>query len=241
MTTTTSKQKLFKVSGLAVSYRNKTVLENINFSCNSGQLIGIIGPNGAGKSTLVKALLGIIPTSRGDVTYAGKLLNNQRDKIAYIPQKSQIDWDYPVTVWDVVMMGRVNKKSWFRPFSSKSYQLADKSLRRLGIYDLKDSCIGKLSGGQQQRVFLAKALAQEAEIFCLDEPLSGVDYTAQTIIFDILKDLCRENKTIFVIHHDLNDLTTHFDKLLLMNKTIITIGNSNEVLQAKFLHSAYGE
>nr|QUE28409.1 MntA [Porphyrostromium boryanum] len=239
MTITLSK-KLFKVSNLAVSYKNRNILENINFSCKSGQLIGIIGPNGAGKSTLVKALLGIIPTSKGKITYDNELLNYQHDKVAYIPQKSQIDWDFPVTVWDVVMMGRINRNSWFKPFSNKSHKLATESLTRLGIYNLKDSCIGELSGGQQQRVFLAKALAQEAEIFCLDEPLSGVDYTTQNIIFDILKDLCKENKTIFVIHHDLSDLTKHFDKLLLMNKTIIATGNSNEVLQEQFLSRAYG-
>lgn len=241
MSITSSNKKLFKVSELTVNYKNKNILNNINFSCSSGQLIGVIGPNGAGKSTLIKAILGITPIFEGKIIYDNQLLNEQRKKIAYIPQKSQIDWDYPVTVWDVVMMGQINANSWFQQFSRESYILAEKALERLGIYYLKDHCIGELSGGQQQRVFLAKALAQEAEIFCLDEPLTGVDYTTQNIIFEILKGLCKENKTIFVIHHDLNDLAQHFDQLLLMNKTIIKTGNSNEVLQTKFLNMAYGE
>lgn len=241
MTILHPRKKLFKVSNLSVNYGNKTVLKDIDFSCKSGQLIGIIGPNGAGKSTLVKALLSIIPINKGTIIYGNQSLDQQRNKIAYIPQKSQIDWDFPVTVWDVVMMGRINTNSWFQQFSNNSYKLAINALKRLGIYELKNCCIGELSGGQQQRVFLAKALAQEAEIFCLDEPLAGVDYTTQTVIFKILKDLCRENKTILVIHHDLNDLTKHFDQLLLLNKTIIAIGDSKVVLQPKFLNNAYGE
>lgn len=241
MTIKLQKRKIFEVYELTVNYKNKNVLNRVNFSCKSGQLIGIIGPNGAGKSTLMKAILGIIPPLKGRIMYDDKLLDAQRRKIAYIPQKSQIDWDYPVTVWDVVMMGQIKANSWFQQFSEKNYILAEKALGRLGIYNLRNSCIGELSGGQQQRVFLAKALAQEAEIFCLDEPLTGVDYTTQSIIFDILKSLCKENKTIFVIHHDLNDLTQHFDQLLLMNKTIIKAGNSSEVLQTKFLNIAYGE
>lgn len=241
MTTTLSNKIVFQVSNLTVHYKNKIILRDINFSCISGQLIGIIGPNGAGKSTLIKALLGIIPSIQGQIVYNKKSLNEQKRKIAYIPQKSQIDWDYPVTVWDVVMMGRINANNWFRQFSPSSYKLAKKALKQLGIYNLKDRCIGELSGGQQQRVFLAKALAQEAEIFCLDEPLAGVDYTTQNIIFETLKNLCKENKTIFVIHHDLSDLTKHFDQLLLMNKTIIKTGNSKEVLQSEFLNDAYGE
>lgn len=236
-----STAKVFTVSNLIVNYKNKNILKNINFSCTSGQLIGIIGPNGAGKSTLIKSLLGIIPTVKGDIIYNNEPLQKQRKKIAYIPQKSQIDWDYPVTVWDVVMMGQISPRTWFKEFSNDSYDLANKALKKLGIDSLKNRCIGELSGGQQQRVFLAKALAQEAEIFCLDEPLAGVDYTTQNVIFDLLKDLCKENKTIFVIHHDLSDLTKHFDQLLLMNQTIIKAGNSKEVLQPKFLKIAYGE
>nr|QUE29658.1 MntA [Erythrotrichia foliiformis] len=139
------------------------------------------------------------------------------------------------------MMGQISTNTWLKQFSKKSYHLATEALKKLGIESLKNNCISELSGGQQQRVFLAKALAQEAEIFCLDEPLAGVDYTTQNIIFDILKNLCKENKTILVIHHDLSDLTQHFDQLLLMNQTIIKTGSAKEVLQPKFLNNAYGE
>ena len=129
MKTTSLKKKLFKVSRLTVNYKNKTILKNINFSCSSGQLIGIIGPNGAGKSTLIKALLGIVPIVQGEIIYDGKLLNQQKKTIAYIPQKSQIDWDYPVTVWDVVMMGQISTNSWFKQFSNNSYHLAEQALK----------------------------------------------------------------------------------------------------------------
>nr|YP_010337122.1 manganese transport system ATP-binding protein [Pseudoerythrocladia kornmannii]QUE28202.1 MntA [Pseudoerythrocladia kornmannii]UNJ16707.1 manganese transport system ATP-binding protein [Pseudoerythrocladia kornmannii] len=231
----------FQVSNLTVHYKNKIILENINFSFESGQMIGIVGPNGAGKSTLIKALLGIMPITHGSIYYNQKPLQENQYKIAYIPQKSQIDWDYPVTVWDVVMMGRIQKTGWFRQFSQSSYKLVTNALDKLGILDLKKCCIGELSGGQQQRVFLARALAQEAEILCLDEPLAGVDYTTQNIMFGILKQICKENKTVFVIHHDLGDLIKHFDQLVLLNKTIINTGTCKEVLNQKLLNYAYGD
>nr|QUE29928.1 MntA [Erythrocladia irregularis] len=230
-----------EVSNLTVRYKNKVILDDINFTFKSGQLIGIIGPNGAGKSTLIKALLGILPISNGEIYYNQQPLINSQYKVAYIPQKSQIDWDYPVTVWDVVMMGRTKKTGWFRQFSEDSYELGIRALNKLGILNLKNSCIGELSGGQQQRVFLARALAQEAEVLCLDEPLAGVDYTTQKIIFDILKTLCRDNKTVFVIHHDLGDLINHFDQLVLLNKTIISTGKCKEVLNSELLNYAYGD
>nr|YP_010336927.1 manganese transport system ATP-binding protein [Madagascaria erythrocladioides]QUE28961.1 MntA [Madagascaria erythrocladioides]UNJ16512.1 manganese transport system ATP-binding protein [Madagascaria erythrocladioides] len=235
-----NKTKFFQVSNLSVSYKKNIILDKINFSCKSGQLIGIIGPNGAGKSTLIKALLGIVPIASGSIQYNNQPLENQQYKIAYIPQKSQIDWDYPVTVWDIVMMGRIRATGWFRQFDRISYQLVEESLTKLGILDLKNECIGELSGGQQQRVFLARALAQEAEILCLDEPLSGVDYTTQSVIFKILNKLCIENKTIFVIHHDLGDFIKYFDELILLNKNIIIQGACEEVLTPQFLQSAYG-
>lgn len=232
--------KIFQVSNLTVCYNRNTILSKINFSCKSGQLIGIIGPNGAGKSTLIKALLGIVPIKSGLINYDNKPLKRQQYKIAYIPQKSQIDWDYPVTVWDIVMMGRIRATGWFRQFDIVSYKLVEESLKKLGISDLKNNCIGELSGGQQQRVFLARALAQEAEILCLDEPLSGVDYTTQSVIFKILNNLCKENKTILIIHHDLGDIIKYFDELILLNKNVIVQGACEEVLKPHFLQSAYG-
>ena len=154
-----NQNQIFSVSNLNVLYKNKIILENINFSVNCGELIGIIGPNGAGKSTLIKAILGIIPSKHSIIMYNNKPLEKQKQKIAYIPQRSYIDWDYPVTVWDVVMMGRMSKTNYLSNFSQKSYDLARNSLIRLGMYKFKDYCIRELSGGQQQRVFLARALA----------------------------------------------------------------------------------
>nr|YP_009369959.1 manganese transport system ATP-binding protein [Boldia erythrosiphon]ARO90647.1 manganese transport system ATP-binding protein [Boldia erythrosiphon] len=234
-------KKQFSVCNLSVLYKNKIILDNISFSVECGEMIGIIGPNGAGKSSLIKAILGIIPIKNGTIRYGKKLLKDQREKIAYIPQRSYIDWDYPVTVWDVVMMGQISGTRYFSEFSSNSYNLAKSSLKKLGMYNYKTHSIRELSGGQQQRVFLARALAQQAEILCLDEPLSGVDYKTQKIIFQLLKELCIDKKIILVVHHDLGDMVKYFNKLILLNKTIIAKGPSNEVLQNQFLDHTYGE
>nr|YP_010330234.1 manganese transport system ATP-binding protein [Porphyridium aerugineum]UNJ17950.1 manganese transport system ATP-binding protein [Porphyridium aerugineum] len=228
------------VSNLSVKYKQKFVLTNIDFNILTGQVVGIIGPNGAGKSTLFKSILGLIPIQNtAKILYNNLNLLDQRDKIAYIPQRSQIDWDFPATVWDVVLMGRVYKTGWFNSFSDVSYRKAEEALKELGIFHLKNARIGELSGGQQQRVFLARSIAQEAEIFCLDEPLSGVDYRTQDIIFSILKDLARDNKLIIVIHHDLDKIVNFFDQLILLNKSIIAIGDCSQVLQENLLHQAY--
>nr|UNJ16445.1 manganese transport system ATP-binding protein [Boldiaceae sp.] len=234
------KKKQFNVSNLNVLYKNKIVLDNINFSVKCGEIVGIIGPNGAGKTTLIKAILGIIPIKNGNIIYNNKILKDQKKKIAYIPQRSYIDWDYPVTVWDVVMMGQINKTKYLSEFSSASYNLAENSLKKLGMHEYKNYCIRELSGGQQQKVFLARALAQEAEILCLDEPLSGVDYKTQKIIFQLLKELCIDNKLLLVVHHDLGDMIQYFDQLILLNGKIIAKGTCSEVLQDKFLDYAYG-
>nr|YP_009402794.1 manganese transport system ATP-binding protein [Compsopogon caeruleus]ARX96143.1 manganese transport system ATP-binding protein [Compsopogon caeruleus] len=232
--------KKFIVQNLNVFYQDKIVLENINFSANAGQLVGIIGPNGAGKSTLMKALLNIVPSNNSKILYNNQSLKDKENEIAYIPQRSNIDWDYPVTVWDIVMMGRISKTNYFSNFSKNSYKIAELSLKRLGMYNFKNYCIRELSGGQQQRVFLARAIAQEAEILCLDEPLSGVDYKTQSTIFQLLKELSKENKLIIVVHHDLGDIIKYFDQLILINKTIIAQGSCHHVLQTNFLNNAYG-
>ena len=156
-------------------------------------------------------------------------LHKQKEIIAYIPQRSQIDWDFPVTVWDIVLMGRIINTGWLKQFSRQSYEQAEYALETLKISHLKDRKIGELSGGQQQRVFLARSIAQGAEIFCLYEPLSGVDYKTQANIYHILRDLALQNKLIVVIHHDLSDIVKYFDQLILLNKRIIAVGNCEEV------------
>lgn len=228
-----------KIENLSVSYREVEALRNINVTISPNRVTGIIGPNGAGKSTLMKAMLGLIPAKIGAVSFQKQPLTQQREKVAYVPQRSQIDWTYPATVWDVVMMGRVKKTGWFRPFSVISRQTAKACLEKVAMYDYCDRPIGKLSGGQQQRVFLARSLAQEADIFFFDEPFAGVDQKTEGIIFDIFKELAQQNKIVLVVNHDLGESINNFDDLILLNKNLIAFGAREMVLQEENLSFAY--
>lgn len=228
------------VSHLGVYYRTVEALRDITLKIHPGRLTGIIGPNGAGKSTLMKAMLGLIPVQQGTVNYQGQSLQDQLDKIAYVPQRSQIDWTYPVTAWDVVLMGRVRKTGWFRPFSNISRHRALNALERVEMADLRHRPIGQLSGGQQQRVFLARSLAQEADIFCFDEPFVGVDQKTEGILFNIFHELAQENKIVMVVNHDLGESITHFDDLILLNKELIIADRRPQVLTDFNLRRAYG-
>lgn len=227
------------VSHLGVSYRNVQALEDINFVAQQGLLTGIIGPNGAGKSTLIKAMLGLTPVNSGIVLYKGKPLIEQLNQVAYVPQRSQIDWTYPATVSDVVLMGRVRKAGWFRRFSHVSRQVAAAALDRVGMSEYKDRSIGQLSGGQQQRVFIARALAEEAEIFCFDEPLAGIDKKTEAVIFDIFHELADAGKIVLVVNHDLGEAITHFDDLILLNTQLVASGARASVLQPENMSRAY--
>jgi manganese/iron transport system ATP-binding protein len=227
-----------QISQLGVYYRATEALRDINCVVKPGRLTGIFGPNGAGKSTLLKAMLGLVP-SHGKVQYQGKPLTQQLEKIAYVPQRSQIDWAYPATVWDVVMMGRVKKTGWFRQFSTVSRQVAKSALQRVGMSEYRNRPIGELSGGQQQRVFLARALAQEAEIFCFDEPFVGIDQKTQRVIFEVFQELAAAGKTILVVNHDLGESIAHFDDLILLNQTLIAVGSRQQVLTEENLSLAY--
>ncbi|MFP4337544.1 MAG: metal ABC transporter ATP-binding protein [Halothece sp.] len=231
-------QAKIQVQNLHVSYRGVEALQGINCTFQPGRLTGIIGPNGAGKSTLLKAMLGLIPAS-GSVKWANQRLSKYRSRLAYVPQRSQIDWDYPVTVWDVAMMGRVKATGWLRRFSVSSRHIALEALKRVGMENLRDRAISQLSGGQQQRVFLARALAQQAEIFFLDEPFVGVDQKTQNIIFGIFRELTASGKTVVVINHDLGETITHFDDLILLNKELIAAGKRETVLTKENLDLAY--
>jgi manganese/iron transport system ATP-binding protein len=228
------------VDHLSVNYRDVQALRNINLTLKPGHLVGIFGPNGAGKSTLVKAMLGLMPVVTGLVTYGDDYLANQRERVAYVPQRSQIDWTFPATVWDVVMMGRVKKTGWFNRFSTVSRQLAQASLERVGMLEFKDRPIGALSGGQQQRVFLARALAQEAEVFFFDEPFVGVDQKTETVIFKIFHELADAGKIVMVVNHDLGESITNFDQLILLNKELIAAGPREWVLTRDNMTRAYG-
>ncbi|MDE5070650.1 MAG: metal ABC transporter ATP-binding protein, partial [Trichodesmium sp. St5_bin8] len=224
------------ISHLGVHYRTLEALRNITLKIQAGRLTGIIGPNGAGKSTLLKGMLGLIPVSGGSVIYNNKSLQKQLGRVAYVPQRSQIDWTYPATVWDVVMMGRVHQTGWFCRFSRMSRQIALEALTRVGMDSYRDRPIGQLSGGQQQRVFLARSLAQKADIFCFDEPFVGVDQKTENIIFEIFHELAKAGKVVIVVNHDLGKSITNFDDLSLLNKELIAVGNRQIVLQEENLY-----
>ncbi len=228
------------VDHLTVNYRAVRALQNVNFTLQPGQLVGIFGPNGAGKSTLVKAMLGLVPAMMGTAFYGDRPLSQQLDRVAYVPQRSQIDWTFPATVWDVVLMGRVRQAGWFRRFSATSRRKAAEALERVGMTDYRDRRIGDLSGGQQQRVFLARALAQEADLFFLDEPFVGVDQKTEAVLFQIFHELADSGHTVLVVNHDLGESITNFDQLLLLNRELIALGDRQRVLTPEVMSRAYG-
>ncbi len=231
---------MLEVQNLSVSYRGVQALQNIDFQLNSGKIVGLIGPNGAGKSTLFKALLGLIPLISGRVFYGGIPIHQQKSKIAYVPQRSQIDWDYPITVGQVVLMGRTAHTGWFRNPNPRSQAIAQEALRKVEIFHLRDRRISDLSGGQQQRAFLARALAQEADLFLLDEPLAGVDKKTEGLIVEIYTQLKAEGKTLFVSCHEWGSALQNYDQLLLLNQSLIANGSPEEVMTLENIQIAYG-
>jgi len=231
---------MLEVQDLAVNYRGVCALESVSFRLSPGQMVGVIGPNGAGKSTLVKAILGLVPTVSGVVRFRSRLLKQQLQTVAYVPQRTQIDWDYPVTVWNAVMMARTRHTGWFRKPSRQSQEIVAAALQRVGMLELRYRQIGELSGGQQQRVFLARSLAQEAELFFFDEPFVGIDKKTEAIIFDIFAELKSAGKTLLVISHDLGESLSQYDQFLLLNKQLIAAGSRQEVFTADNIQEAYG-
>jgi manganese/iron transport system ATP-binding protein len=230
---------MLEVQQLAVNYRGILGLENVSFSIHPGQLVGIIGPNGAGKSTMLKAMLGLIP-KHGKVHYCTCPLHRQLEKVAYVPQRSQIDWDYPITVERVVTMGRTRQLGWFRNPGKATRDWVMRSLERVGMADLRDRRIGDLSGGQQQRVFLARALTQDADLFFLDEPFTGVDVKTEDIILDVFHELRSQGKILLVSSHDWGQFLNQLDRLLLLNQQLIADGSPQQVMTADNLQRAYG-
>ena len=231
---------VLEIEDLDVSYRGTTALEKISFSASPGEMVGVIGPNGAGKSTLVKAILGLVPIGGGIVRFRSHVIKKQLCSVAYVPQRSQIDWDYPITVWNVVMMARTIHTKWWRVPSLESRHIVKSALERVGMLKWRSRQIGELSGGQQQRVFLARALAQQAELFLFDEPFSGVDKATELIMYDVFDELKQNGKILMVITHDLGASLTKCDSLLLLNKKIIANGSFKQVITTDNLKRAYG-
>ncbi|MDN6195196.1 MAG: metal ABC transporter ATP-binding protein [Atopostipes suicloacalis] len=227
------------VKNLSVSYSGKKAIKDVNFSLDSGRLIGIIGPNGAGKSTLVKGMLDLEKKDSGKVRIFGKELDTIREKIAYIPQRADIDWDFPILVKSTVLLGRYPRLGLFKRPSKKDKKIALEALEKVGMADFADNQIGQLSGGQQQRVFVARSLAQKADVYFLDEPFVGVDIQSEEIIINILKELRDQGKTIFVIHHDLTQLENYFDDIILINKELFGAGPVKEVVTPELMEAAF--
>lgn len=231
---------MLQVQHLSVNYRHLQALEDIGFDLPDGAVVGLIGPNGAGKSTLIKALLGLLPVTQGRVLYQGELLKRQRQRVAYVPQRSQIDWDYPITVWGVVMMARTTHAGWLRSYSRQSQTIVKEALEQVELLHLRDRPIGALSGGQQQRVFLARAIAQQADLLLLDEPLAAVDKKTEALIFQIYDNLKAQGKTLLISCHEWGGILDHYDQLLLLNQRLIAHGAPKEVMTQQNIQTAYG-
>lgn len=228
-----------EVKDLHVSYYGKQVLKNVSFTMETGRLIGIVGPNGAGKSTLMKAVLGLIPRDKGTVSIGGKSIAEIRKHIAYVPQRATIDWDFPITVLDTVLLGTYPSLGLFKRPKKKHREWAYQCLEKVGMETFAKRQIGELSGGQQQRVFLARALAQQADIFFLDEPFVGIDVTSEALIISILKELRDNGKTALVVHHDLTKVKDYFNDLIIVNGKIVGAGDVNQVMVPDMMKKAF--
>jgi manganese/zinc/iron transport system ATP- binding protein len=227
------------VRGLTVSYGQRPVLRSVSFDVPAGNLVGIVGPNGAGKSTLLRAMLGLIQPDSGSIRIGGMAVDQCRDRLAYVPQTEAVDWDFPVTVLDVVLMGRYGRLGWFGRPQRADRDAARHSLGLVAMSEYKDRHIRQLSGGQQQRVFLARALCQEADILLLDEPFSGVDAATEQAIFQLIEKLTAEGKTLIVVNHDLSVLD-RFDLVMLLNQQVVAFGPTSAVVTDQNLRRTYG-
>ena len=229
-----------QIEGLSVSYDRKTVLSNVYITIESGKVYGLLGGNGSGKSTLFKSILGLIPVDSGSIQINGHPIEAIRKYVSYIPQKEEIDWSFPATVMDVVLLGRYPHRKVFESINTIDKNKAYRALEMLGILDLKDKQIGELSGGQQQRAFIARALCQEAEIYLFDEPFVGVDITTEARIMEIVKSLAKEGKMVIIIHHDLAKVKEYFDRLIMINQRVVAVGETEEVFTDENIKKTYG-
>jgi len=231
---------MLEVQHLSVNYRGIRALEDVSLTLLPGELVGLIGPNGAGKSSLIKGILGL-EAGRGRVLFRGRPLRQQRQRVAYVPQRSQIDWDYPITAWNVVMMAQTPRLGWFRRPNANAEQATAAALQRVDLWSLRQRPIGELSGGQQQRVFLARALAQQADILLLDEPFTGVDKKTETLMLSLFGELKVQGKTLLVCNHEWGEALHRYDRLLLLNRRLIADDTPKAVMTMDNIRRAYGE
>ncbi len=228
------------IHDMTVAYHRTPVIWDIDYDAPIGKLVAIIGPNGAGKTTLIKAALGLVPKASGRVQFFGKPYRKQRSRVGYVPQRESVDWDFPVNALQVVAMGLYRKIGWCLPVTRKYHRIAMEALDRVGMADYAKRQISQLSGGQQQRVFLARALAQDADLYLMDEPFAGVDAATERAIVAILKELRSTGKTALVVHHDLQTVHEYFDHVMLLNMRLVATGPVKSVFTEENLRKTYG-
>ena len=233
-------EKAIEVTDLTIAYRDKPVLWDVDMDVPAGILMAIVGPNGAGKTTMIKSILGLIKPAAGQVLVYGKSYKEQRHLVGYVPQRGSVDWDFPTSVLDVVMMGRYGALGWLkRPGASERAAALD-ALDKVGMKSFAERQISQLSGGQQQRVFLARALVQDAQLYFMDEPFQGVDATTERAIVSLLQELRSAGKTVVVVHHDLQTVPEYFDWVTMLNVRRIASGPVSEVFTEQNLRQTYG-
>jgi len=228
------------IHDMTVAYHRKPVLWDVDYAAEDGELIGIVGPNGAGKSTLIKACLDLVPRASGSVRFYGGTYKRQRRLVGYVPQRESVDWDFPASALDVVTMGRYGRIPWCLPPRRRDREAAMHCLEQVGMADYARRQISRLSGGQQQRVFLARALAQDARIYFMDEPFSGVDAATETAIVALLRNLNAAGKTVLVVHHDLQTVREYFNYVVLLNMRVVAAGPTAQVFTDENLQKTYG-
>lgn len=233
--------KALTVSHLNVNYGKTPVLWDISLAVPKGKLVGIVGPNGAGKTTFLKACLGLQPSASGKIEILGHPVEDQRKRIAYIPQREAVDWDFPITVEELVLMGRYGQIGLVRRPRKADLIAVEQTLEAVQMKEFAKRQIGQLSGGQQQRAFLARALMQDADVYFLDEPFSGIDMGSESMIISLLQKLRQEGKTLFVVHHDLNSVESYFDWLIVLNMRLVASGPVETSFTPHILNAAYGK
>lgn len=233
-------KNVVEIHDLTVSYDKKPVLWGIDLDIPEGSLVGIIGPNGAGKSTLIKAMMGLLQKSSGYVKIFDQPLEKVRKRVSYVPQRESVDWDFPASVMDVVLMGTYAGLGLLRRVGKKEKKIALECLEKVKMQDYASRQISQLSGGQQQRVFLARALAQKADLYFMDEPFVGVDATTESAIIDLLREMRADGKTVVVVHHDLQSAQKYFDRVILLNMRLIANGKTEDVFTEELLQKTYG-
>jgi manganese/zinc/iron transport system ATP- binding protein len=229
-----------EVRNLTVAYGGQPAILDINWTSPKSALVAVVGPNGAGKTTLLRAILGLVPVASGEIRIDGNPIETARGRMAYVPQRSAVDWDFPATALDVVTMGLYRKIGWLRPVRRADREAARAHLATVGLADLADRQIGALSGGQQQRVFLARALAQQARIYLLDEPFAGVDATTEKVMIDVLRKLRDGGALCVCVHHDLGTVTEIYDHVLLLHRQLIASGPTGTTFTPELIGRTYG-